>query len=375
MKGLRLYLPPFAPDTSGAAAVLYPLGGMVVIIDAGGCAGNICGFDEPRWQQEGVRSAVFSAGLRDMDAIMGRDDKLIEKVRLACEEIAPRFIAFIGTPVPAVIGTDYRALVRMAEKTTGLPAIAVDSDGTKLYDAGGGKALLALCRTFMNTPVTGKAPKEQMPPMATGSAACPPQSPAGSIGLLGLTPLDFTSAEVRRLMDALHAVGWTDVCRYDRLTDFTQPRCRKNLVVSPLGLPAARYQAAHYGIPYEIGLPEPFLHDTAAKITLGCQDCQEERLLIVHQQVLANALRNTLRQSGQRGSITCATFFRQEAETCEPGDAALAEEDGFQEFVADGKFTVIIGDPALRRALPSFGGRFIALPHFAISGSLTDAPC
>lgn len=110
-------------------------------------------------------------------------------------------------------------------------------------------------------------------------------------------------------------------------------------------------------------------------MTLGCQDCQEERLLIVHQQVLANALRNTLRQSGQRGSITCATFFRQEAGACEPGDAALAEEDGFQEFVADGKFTVIIGDPALRRALPSFGGRFIALPHFAVSGSLTDAPC
>ena len=74
--------PPFAPDTSGAAAVLYPLG-MVIIVDAGGCAGNICGFDEPRWQEEGAKSAVFSAGLRDMDAIMGRDDKLIEKVRLA----------------------------------------------------------------------------------------------------------------------------------------------------------------------------------------------------------------------------------------------------------------------------------------------------
>ncbi|MCH3958424.1 MAG: hypothetical protein LKE51_02400 [Selenomonas sp.] len=51
MKGLRLYLPPFAPDTSGAASVFYPAGGMVVIIDAGGCAGNICGFDEPRWQK------------------------------------------------------------------------------------------------------------------------------------------------------------------------------------------------------------------------------------------------------------------------------------------------------------------------------------
>ena len=64
MKGLRKYLTPFAPDQSGAVSVLYELGGMLVICDAGGCTGNVCGFDEPRWFE--TRSAVFSAGLRDM---------------------------------------------------------------------------------------------------------------------------------------------------------------------------------------------------------------------------------------------------------------------------------------------------------------------
>ena len=49
MKGLYRYLSPFSPDQSGAVAVLYELGGIIVILDAGGCAGNICGFDEPRW--------------------------------------------------------------------------------------------------------------------------------------------------------------------------------------------------------------------------------------------------------------------------------------------------------------------------------------
>ncbi|WP_298461577.1 nitrogenase component 1 [uncultured Mitsuokella sp.] len=346
MKGLRLYLPPFAPDTSGAAAVLYPLGGMVVIVDAGGCAGNICGFDEPRWQEEGAKSAVFSAGLRDMDAIMGRDDKLIEKVRLACEEIKPQFIAFIGTPVPAVIGTDYRALTRMAKKATGLPAIAVDSDGTKLYDAGGGKALLALCRAFAKGQTAGHC---------------------GTIGLLGLTPLDFSAGERDRLADALREEGWSAVCCYDRLTDFTQPCCRKNLVVSPLGLPAARFLAEHCGIPYEIGLPGAFLNDLAAKIASGL--AKEDHVLIIHQQVLAGALRRALRQGGHHGPITCATFFEQPAGTSEPGDAVFREEDEFQAFVAGGRFTAIVGDPSLRRALPSFGGRFLALPHFAVSGT------
>ena len=49
MRGLRKYLTPFAPDQSGAVSVLFELGGIIVICDAGGCTGNVCGFDEPRW--------------------------------------------------------------------------------------------------------------------------------------------------------------------------------------------------------------------------------------------------------------------------------------------------------------------------------------
>ena len=36
MRGLRKYLTPFAPDQSGAVSVLFELGGIVVICDAGG---------------------------------------------------------------------------------------------------------------------------------------------------------------------------------------------------------------------------------------------------------------------------------------------------------------------------------------------------
>ena len=45
VKGLHKIIYPFAPDQSGAAAVLYEMGGMIIVVDAGGCAGNICGFD------------------------------------------------------------------------------------------------------------------------------------------------------------------------------------------------------------------------------------------------------------------------------------------------------------------------------------------
>ena len=46
MKKFLKYMSPFAPDQSGACGVFYELGGLTVICDAGGCAGNICGFDE-----------------------------------------------------------------------------------------------------------------------------------------------------------------------------------------------------------------------------------------------------------------------------------------------------------------------------------------
>ena len=93
MRGLRKYLTPFAPDQSGAVSVLYELGGILVICDAGGCTGNVCGFDEPRWFHN--KSAVFSAGLRDMDAILGRDDRLVAKLADAADKVEATFAAIM----------------------------------------------------------------------------------------------------------------------------------------------------------------------------------------------------------------------------------------------------------------------------------------
>ena len=65
MKGLRKYISPFSPDQSGTASVLFGYGGMLIIMDAGGCVGNVCGYDEPRWG--GAKSAIF---VRDFEIWM-----------------------------------------------------------------------------------------------------------------------------------------------------------------------------------------------------------------------------------------------------------------------------------------------------------------
>ncbi|MBQ7618140.1 MAG: hypothetical protein IJS50_04630, partial [Desulfovibrio sp.] len=145
-KGFLSRLTPLAPDQSGVVSALYELGGMLVILDAGGCTGNLCGFDEPRWTKK--PAMLFSAGLRDMDAILGRDQKLIEKTIEAQATLKPKFIALIGTPVPCVIGTDLRGLAKILEKKCQIPVLPFETTGTKFYDVGLSEAYCSLFQTF-----------------------------------------------------------------------------------------------------------------------------------------------------------------------------------------------------------------------------------
>lgn len=353
---LSLALPPFAPDTAGAAAVLYPLGGMTVIVDAGGCAGNICGFDEPRWQEEAAPSAVFSAGLRDMDAIMGRDANLVAKIREAAAELTVSFVGLVSTPVPAIIATDFRAICRMVEKETGLPTIAVRTDGTRLYDRGASAACDALVQKF-----TAPRPHDAM---RTG------------LGVLGLTPLDF-SREERASLHALLSREDTPIRFFDRLDDFREAaRLKELLVVSPTGLKAARRLQRQWGIPIRAELPPVFIHEAfsavLSRLAALLQDGQQREILIVHQQILANGLRRAIRQrcpALSAGAVTVGSFFLLDRELQWEGDLHFRDERDFHACLQAHPGAIVIGDALLARAVPEpFGGTLLDLPHFALSG-------
>ena len=232
VRGLWKGLTPFAPDQSGAASVFYELGGILVICDAGGCTGNVCGFDEPRWF--GERSAIFSAGLRDMDAILGRDDRLVAKLTDAAEKIDANFAAVIGTPVPAVIATDYKALQRMCEKKISLPILTVDTNGMELYDAGEEKAWFALFKTFAEKDVTSQkeVSEEDDSPKKT------------KIGVLGLTPHDVSDLHVEEKFRKIENENSHYICYgmgagIDKVK--TAGSADKNLVVAPAALETAKY--------------------------------------------------------------------------------------------------------------------------------------
>lgn len=358
---LSLALPPFAPDTAGAAAVLYPLGGMTVIADAGGCAGNICGFDEPRWQEDAEPSAVFSAGLRDMDAIMGRDANLVAKIREAAAELTVSFVGLVSTPVPAIIATDFRAVCRMVEKETRVPAIAVRTDGTRLYDRGASAAYDALVQKF-----TAPRPSDAM---RTG------------LGVLGLTPLDFSRAEsasLRALLGGEEAdTAGTPVRFFDRLDDFREAaRLKELLVVSPTGLRAARRLQRQWGIPIRTELPPAFIHEAfsavLSRLAALLRDRQPREVLIVHQQILANGLRRAICQrfpALPAAAVTVGSFFALDRALQREGDLHFRGEQDFHAYLQAHPDAIVIGDALLARAVPEpFGGTLLDLPHFALSG-------
>lgn len=342
MRGLRKYLTPFAPDQSGAVSVLYELGGIIVICDAGGCTGNVCGFDEPRWFER--KSAVFSAGLRDMDAILGRDDRLVAKLVDAAEKVEAGFAAVIGTPVPAVIGTDYQALKRMCEKKTDLPVLAVNTDGMELYDGGERKAYLELFKVFARE----KLPVE-----------------TGRVGILGMTPQDVSDLKAAdKLREKFKSQGYQAVCygMGDGLDEVKKASSvEKNIVVSPAALECARYLEKTFGTPYEVGYPlvEELVPD---------MEYAGKKILIVQQQVMAGSIRAELRKRGGDGKITVASWFSMEKDLLEEGDVSLKDEEDYMDLVEKGRYDVIFADPCMKRMAKTFSGVFVDAVHFAVSG-------
>jgi len=389
MNGLFKFIPPFAPDQSGATAVFFSLGGIVVICDAGGCAGNICGFDEPRWFTE--KSAVFSAALRDIDAILGRDERLVQKLEEATSFIDAKFVAIIGTPVPAVIGTDFRALRRMAEHRLGLPVVAIDSTGIGLYDEGEAKAYIALLSAF-------------------AEENC---SRSFDTGVFGATPLNLPYKGYEEELKSQLEQKYGTVSLFtgeNGIEDLKNAAAAKlNVAVSTSGIKACEYLKQRFGTEYRIEFPvgtQCLITDYQIPITncgvlrtalnkkqrvnngqSGIVDkFYDDRLthndaiyqpstfntqhstLIIHQQILANSVRDALEEQGESADV--ATWFTLNRNYARAADIQIREEDEFFTLLRERKYSRIIADPIFKRCLADFDGEFIPVSHYACSGEL-----
>lgn len=56
-----------------------------------------------------------------MDAVLGNDEKFIDATLKAAEDLNPSIIAYLGSPVPTVIGTDLKGMAAETENISGIP--------------------------------------------------------------------------------------------------------------------------------------------------------------------------------------------------------------------------------------------------------------
>ena len=313
MKGFFRYLAPFAPDYSGAVSALYAEGGLIVLCDPGGCSGNVAGYDEPRFY--GDKVCFYSAAIREMDTIFGRDDKLKRKICAAAALGKYRFIALVGTPAVSVIGTDLAAAAKAVEKETGIPAFSVDTSGMENYSFGEAKAVMALVKKLLPD-----YSKERV--------------------IFGAVPLN------RAFDDDLVSIA-------------RECTSKDTLCFSPGALEACRLIKEKFGIGYSLSYPE-----TPSLLNAASEAGGSKKILIVHQQGVGNTLRNIIRRTSD-ADITVGSFFIQDAEFAEKQDTFFQGEDELT--AASREADLIYADPMYRRALSS-DAKFVPLVHCALSG-------
>ena len=329
-------IPIYTADVSGVCSALYELGGMTVMHDPSGCNSTYNTHDEIRWYEQD--SMIYISGLTEIDAVMGNDEKMICDIELAAEELKPKFIALAGMH-------DY------------------------VYGAGLALAEIAK-RIKGKKEVTSK-----------------------SVNLLGVTPLDFGPQEhVDALKRNVEETGWKVLSTWamgDTLEDLGRaPEAEVNLVVSSVGLWAAKVLQERFGTPYVIGTPirgfmKSLLNaieekkqvaylEKGRRISLTgnkSEKSSENQIILIGEPVIMESLAVAIETEYQI-SVRVICPIREKKGLLADGDIAVRGEEELEQVLQRSKNVKgIVADPLYRPVCPE-NVAFYELPHIAFSGRI-----
>lgn len=373
MKQTARILSTYSADTFGVCSALYELGGMVVIHDPSGCNSTYTTHDEPRWFSK--PSQIFVSALTEQDAILGNDAKLIADIEAAAKELQPRFICLIPSQIAHMIATDCRAICRILEKKTGIPAFTLPTNSMHYYERGIYFALQKLadlaCQSLSESDA---APAPAAPDwLSEESLARFVQGKAPlRVNVLGATPLDFAmNGSISSIRHWLEARGcrvtscWAMGSDLDAI--LASHRADLNLVVSYGGLGAAHTLRECAGIPYLVGVPFPHLQAAAAQSSA----LAGRPAYIIGETVFATSLARALEAALglPRSAITAIVPMETDSELLQPGTLCLTDECELLPTLR--KAGLIIADPLYEPICPP-SAAFVPLPHIAFSGRLYE---
>lgn len=393
-------IPIYTADVSGVCSALYELGGMTVMHDPSGCNSTYNTHDEIRWYDQD--SLIFISGLTEIDAIMGNDRKFIDDIEHAARELRPKFIALAGSPIPFMNGTDFPAIARVIEVETGIPTFSVPTNGMHDYVYGAGIALEKIAERFAGkTEIENDTQKQtfadksaetettddsRFPDSVVNMNPKKKEKRSGrSVNLLGVTPLDFgPQKNVEIMKENLHNYGWNVLSAWamgDTLETLQQAETADvNLVVSAVGLRAAKVLQEKFGTPYVIGTPNEWLAETISEALEEAAEQQTDRKMVYLQNRMQKEAEITLigepvtmgslaagieKKYGHSVRVFCPL------KECEnlvgEKDAIVLGEEAMEEALRDAK--IIVADPLYKPICPA-KCTFYELPHVAFSGRL-----
>ena len=407
-------IPIYTADVSGVCSALYELGGMTVMHDPSGCNSTYNTHDEIRWYDED--SLIFISGLTEIDAIMGNDEKFIHDIEEAASELKPRFIALASSPIPYMNGTDFPAIAEVTEQDTGIPTFAVPTNGMHDYVHGAGMALEAIAEHF----VLPKSHAEDVSNRNTEE-----KGRNRLVNLLGVTPLDFGPLDHAETMKrSLEQYGWQINSMWamgDSLDQLSKSAdAAVNVVVSSVGLRAAKVLQRKFGTPYVVGAPvgrfteklseameaavssakgfaaseieknaqtrhlseteaaqEPadnVVYAACRKVSENLQDANkaeentrhQAEITLIGEPVTMGSLAAAIElQYGRSVRVLCP--LEETEGLLAPGDEAVCGEEMMEEKLKDAG--IIAADPLYRPICPK-DAQFYELPHIAFSGRI-----
>ena len=380
MKQIASRISIYSADAFGICSALYELGGLCVMHDASGCNSTYNTHDEPRWYD--FDSMVYISGLSEMEAIMGDDQKFIDDIVYTAKELSPNFIAMAGTPIPTMIGTDFKAIANIIEKETNIPTFGFDTTGMHSYVSGAYKAFEALAKRFLkrNDKESRAEQKESVDKEGREH-----QNSRIKVNILGVTPLDFSiNKSVEAMVDLLKENNFEVISTWAMGSSLEYIKnagdADVNLIVSYSGMGAAKYMYENLNIPYVVGTP--FGKEFAKKVIEDLKEVKSTKenkisydnrkidkdaeITIVGESVMSESLAYAITKEKNK-TVNVISALETDEKLLLEGDKIAMYEDDIEKCLKNSK--TIIADPLYRPICP-LDSNFISLPHEAFSGRI-----
>ena len=380
MKQIASRISIYSADAFGVCSALYELGGLCVMHDASGCNSTYNTHDEPRWYD--FDSMVYISGLSEMEAIMGDDQKFIDDIVYTAKELSPNFIAMAGTPIPTMIGTDFKAIANIIEKETNIPTFGFDTTGMHSYVSGAYKAFEALAKRFLKrNDKESRGEKKESIDKESREA----KNTIIKVNILGATPLDFSiNKSVEAMVDLLKENNFEVISTWAMGSSLEYIKnagdADVNLVVSYSGMGAAKYMYENLNIPYVVGTP--FGKEFANKVIEDLKEVKSTKenkisydnrkidkdaeITIVGESIMSESLAYAISKEKNK-TVNVISSLETDEKLLLEGDKIAIFEDDIEKCLKNSK--TIIADPLFRPICP-LDSNFISLPHEAFSGRI-----